>query len=280
MTTTRTVRVFNVTYSALGLALGAANAVRHRVEGYRTPRPFDESNIAAAVEYAQVVVDRIEGLGEIEWVGRRVLEIGPGSDLATGAVMMHRGAAAYHAIDAFDNRGDVHPRLWQHLGEQLGAPVDKTKLQFTLATFPSLPELDGEFDLIVSNATLEHIPDISELFEVLTRFARPGCTMVHHIDAQTHMRWIRDRDPLNILRYPDAIYDRLLSFPGSPNRLRADDYREAATEAGWVSPHIIPGRRADPNYIRQVQPHLAKQFRAREDIGLLNFTLLTSLAPR
>ena len=72
--------MLNSTYAALGLALGAANAVRHGVEGYKTPRPFDESDIGTAVEYAQVVVDRIEGLGGIDWTGKRVLEIGPGSD--------------------------------------------------------------------------------------------------------------------------------------------------------------------------------------------------------
>lgn len=268
--------MLNSTYAALGLVLGAANAVRHRVEGYRTPRPFDESDVGTAVQYAQVVVDRLEGLGGIDWTGKRVLEIGPGSDLASGAVMMHRGAASYRAVDAFDNRRDVDPKLWQRLAEQLGANIDHTKLHFTLATFPSLRELNGEYDLIVSNATLEHIPAIRELFGVLTRFARPGCMMVHHIDAQTHMRWIREQDPLNILRYSDPVYDRLLSFPGSPNRLRADDYKEAATVAGWADARIIPGRSADPHYIRKVQPRLAKQFRAREDLGMLNFTLVTS----
>ena len=268
--------MLNPIYTGLGLALGAANSVRHRIEGYRTPRPFDESDIGIAVEYAQEVVDRLEGLGEIEWTGKRVLEIGPGSDLAGGAVMMHRGAASYRAIDAFDNRRDVKPELWRRLEESLGAPIDPAALRFTLATFPSLPELDGEYDLIVSNATLEHIPSIGELFETLTRFAAPGCAMVHHIDAQTHMRWIRERDPLNILRYPEPVYDRLLSFPGSPNRLRAGDYEEAATAAGWVDARIVPGRMADPDYIREVQPHLAKRFRTRDDLEMLNFTLVAS----
>lgn len=268
--------MLNSIYSGLGLALGAANSVRHRLEGYRTPRTFDESDTEAAAEYAQVVVDRIEGLGGIGWGGRRVLEIGPGSDLASGAVMMHRGAASYRAIDAFDNRREVKPELWRRLEESLGAPIDPAALRFTLATFPSLPELDGEYDLIVSNATLEHIPSIGELFKALTGFAAPGCTMVHHVDAQTHMRWIRERDPLNILRYPDPLYDLLLSFPGSPNRLRAGDYRQAATTAGWADARIVPGRMADPGYIREVRPRLAKRFRTRDDLEMLNFTLVAT----
>lgn len=269
--------MLNSAYTALGLVLGAANAVRHRVRGYTTPRPFDESDVETAVEYAQVVVDRIEGLGGIEWTGKRVLEIGPGSDLAGGAVMLHRGAISYHAVDAFDNRRDVDPRLWQRLGERLDTTIDEAELRFTLATFPSLGELDGEYDLIVSNATLEHIPSIPELFEALARFTRPGCAMVHHIDAQTHMRGIREWDPLNILRYPDSVYDRLLSFPGSPNRLRAGDYEEAATAAGWTGARIVPGRMADPDYVRKAQPRLAKRFRRREDLAMLNFTLVAGL---
>ncbi len=111
--------------------------------------------------------------------------------MSSGALMLHRGAESYMAIDAFDNRHNTHPELYRGLEEHVGMLIDHSSLGFTLTTFPDLPELHGQYDLIVSNATLEHIPDIGDLFAALSRFAAPGCRMIHNIDGRTHMRWIR-----------------------------------------------------------------------------------------
>ena len=84
--------------------------------------------------------------------------------------------------------------------------------------------------------------------------------MVHHIDAQTHMRWIKDTDPLNILRFPDVIYRNLLDFPGAPNRLRARDFERLAGMAGWASTRVVPGRRAPAGYVSRTRVN--RRFRA------------------
>src|SRR6266536_6224125 len=125
-------------------------------------------------------LDRLQEHGAIDWTGKRVLEVGPGSDLSTGAVILARGAESYRAVDLFDNRAQADPALYGELGRRLGAPVDLARLQFTLATFPGLREVDGAYDLIVSNATLEHVEDVGGLFASLRRLAAPGARMVHH----------------------------------------------------------------------------------------------------
>jgi hypothetical protein len=264
----------NAGWYAVGLALGVANKTRHRARGsYTTPRPFSANDLERTIDHAIGIVDRLQERGPIEWTGRRILEIGPGSDLATGAVMLARGAASYHAVDAFDNRTQARPDLYSALNARLGSHIDPSQLGFTLADFPAIDELDGEFDVIVSNATLEHIEDVPRLFAALAQRAAPGCQMVHHVDGQTHMRWVKDRDPLNILRYTDEVYHRLLAFPGAPNRLRAGDYLDAARAADWSPQPTVAGRRAAPAYIAAIRPALPPRFRSRSDLDALTFTV-------
>lgn len=261
----------------LGFGMGAANTVRHRVRGYVNPRPFSASDVQRTIAHAIGVVDRLETSGGISWYGRRVLEIGPGSDLATGAVIMHRGASSYCAVDLFDNRGQADPALYAELSRTLGAAIDPASLTFCQTEFPQLPDLHGEWDLIVSNATLEHIEEIPPLFRRLAQLAAPGARMVHHVDAQTHMRWIREIDPWNILRYPGALYDRVLRFPGAPNRLLAGDYVRAARSVGWSGARVEEDLRADEQYLARAR--LARPFRsAGPDLHFLTFTLVATRA--
>jgi SAM-dependent methyltransferase len=258
--------------------MGAANTVRHRVRGYVNPRPFSASDVQRTITHAIGIVNRLESDGAIDWRGARVLELGPGSDLATGAVMVDRGASSYCAVDLFDNRGQADPALYPELSRTLGSPIDPSRLVFCQTSFPDLPDVRGEWDLIVSNATLEHIDDIAALFRRLAELAAPDARMIHHVDAQTHMRWIRQIDPWNILRYPNAVYTRMLRFPGAPNRLLAGDYVRAADAAGWSEALARGALCADENYLSRAR--LARRFRsAGPDLRFLTFTLVASRAP-
>jgi Methyltransferase domain len=180
-------------------------------------------------------------------------------------------------VDLFDNRGQADPALYPELSSTLGRPIDPSRLRFCQTAFPALPDVDGEWDLIVSNATLEHIEDIPSLFRRLAELAAPGARMVHHVDAQTHMRWIREIDPWNILRYPEAVYARMLRFPGAPNRLLAGDYVSAAESAGWSEARVRGALCADENYLSRIR--LARRFRsAGPDLRFLTFTLVADRA--
>jgi SAM-dependent methyltransferase len=264
----------NAALHLAGLAMGTANTVRHRHRGYVNPRPFSAADVDRTIQHALEVVDRLQHHGAIDWTGLRVLEVGPGSDLSSGAVIMARGAASYRAVDLFDNTGQADPALYTEIGRRLDTPVDLAGLQFTLASFPGLPEVDGTYDMIVSNATLEHVEDVGGLFASLRRLAAPGARMVHHVDGQTHMRWIKDVDPLNILRYSDRTYARLLDFPGAPNRLRAEHYLQAAQASGWGDTTTVPDVRADAGYLERTR--LARRFRSSTTLEVLTFTLVAS----
>jgi hypothetical protein len=262
--------VKNQLLSGVGLVLGAANTVRHRMQGYVNPRPFSAEDADRAIVHAFGVVNALEDHG-VSWHGRRVLEVGPGPDMATGAIMLDRGAASYHAVDLFDNRNQAPPDLYRTLESQLSSAVDETRLGFTQTSFPGLPELDGEFDLIVSNACLEHVADIGGLFARLRQLSAPRTTMVHQIDGMAHMRWFSDHDPLNHLRYSERVYRRILDFPGAPNRLRSSQFAQLARSAGWSQVEIVADKRAAPAYLQDLR--VAPQYQRMPDLDLLAFTL-------
>jgi hypothetical protein len=262
--------VNNQLLTGVGLVLGAANTVRHRVQGYVHPRPFSAQDAERAIVHAFAVVDSLEDHG-VRWHGRRVLEIGPGPDMATGAIMLHRGAVSYHAVDLFDNRDQARPDLYRTLESRLSCTVDETRLGFTQTSFPSLPELDGEFDLIVSNACLEHVADVGGLFARLRQLSAPRTTMVHQIDGKAHMRWFSDHDPLNHLRYSERVYRRILDFPGAPNRLRSSQFAQLARSAGWSKVEILADKRAAPAYLKDLR--VASPYQQMPDLGLVAFTL-------
>src|SRR5919197_1496041 len=172
----------NAALHVAGQVMGTANNVRHRYRGYVTQSPSSPPALERTIGHGLAVVDRLQEHAGIDWTGKRVLEVGPGSDLSTGAVMLARGAASYRAVDLFDNTDQADPALYRELGRRLGAPVDVTRLGFTLASFPGLEEVEGAYDLLVSNATLEHVKDVGGLFVSLRRLAAPGARMVHNVD--------------------------------------------------------------------------------------------------
>ena len=262
----------NAALFAAGLVLGAANTVRHKRQGYVNPRPFTPAEIDRTIDHALGNVDRLQRSGAIDWAGKRVLELGPGSDLTTGGVILARGAASYVAADLFDNRSQAQPELYERLGARIGADVDPGRLEFIQTSFPGLPDVSGEFDVIVSNACLEHVADPRGVFARLAELAAPSATMVHEIDAKAHMRWFREHDPLNHLRYADWIHERVLDFPGAPNRLRAGDFERLAEQGGWRST-VIPSAIAKPGYLERTR--VARAYRARPDLAWLTFALVS-----
>lgn len=253
-----------------GLALGAANTIRHRMQGYVNPRPFSAEDVDRTIAHALGVVNELEGHG-VSWEGRRVLEVGPGPDLATGAIMLHRGATSYQAVDLFDNRQQSSADIYRALERRLGTDVDESRLGFTQTRFPDLPALTGEYDTIVSNACLEHVGDVSGLLARLRELGAPGALMVHQIDGKAHMRWFRDHDPLNHLRYSEHIYRRVLDFPGAPNRLRGSEFAQCARMTGWSAVEVVPDTRAARSYMQDLR--VAPPYDQMADLDLLTFTL-------
>lgn len=241
-------------YFAAGLGLMALAWAKHRLSGYTTPSSIDTADPAASAAYVRDVVDdwlRFLPAG-VSLRDRDVLELCPGASLGTGALLLALGARSYHAVDKFRLVTDA-PDMAAHVLKDLDArfaPADVARAAAIIAegglTYRADLDFDiralagmRHFDLMVSYVALEHFEALDHAVAQMTALARPGCVAVHMIDFRTHTRWIRERDPNNIYRYPSALY-RLFGFSGQHNRLRPADYVRAFEAAGWRDVRVVP----------------------------------------
>jgi hypothetical protein len=102
--------------------------------------------------------------------------------------------------------------------------------------------------------------------------------MVLLIDLQTHSRWIRQKDPINIYRYPQWIY-RLFAFRGIPNRVRPYQYKAACERHGWSNVVIKAGTLLPDKNFKAVKNQLAREFiDDKNQMNLLSFWLYATRA--
>lgn len=269
----------------LGLAWG-----KNRLHGYTTPNRVATSDVEGKVAY---LLDIFASLcrflpPQFDLRGRDVLELSPGASRGNGVLFLALGARSYHAIDVFDLAGDEDPAFFGQLLDRFpeGREADRERAR-TIAVTPGtrefgytvgrdfdIPRLaEGRaFDLIVSCAAFEHYDSPAEAIAGLTQVARPGCGTVHIIDLQTHSRWIRERDPNNIYRYPEPVY-RLFRFPGQPNRQRPADYVRSFAAEGWSDIHFVPSRTVDPALHEASLRGLAAPFASQDDMSILDGAL-------
>ncbi|OYD80896.1 class I SAM-dependent methyltransferase [Azospirillum brasilense] len=195
-------------------------------------RSADE--ISQAVDYALQVgknyISQINALPDgLE--GRRVLEIGPGSDFGPALLLASAGAKV-SIIDRFvaEWQDDYHRPLYTALRDRW--PGDPSPFNAVLAAggysdvitvFSCAMEdivEDQKFDIIISNAVLEHMRDIGQAVESMARITIPFGWGLHQIDFRDHRNFSK---PLEYLLYTDEEFEEklghLLGECGQPYRV-------------------------------------------------------------
>lgn len=236
----------NSLFYTAGLGFLALAKAKHALVGYSSPKPI--TDVEGCAEYdigiAQHYLDRLAAVGEtVE--GKRVLELGPGSDLGVGILLLKAGAASYTAFDRFPLAENAPSDVYERLHER--ASVDLSFLtEIRYEVEPSFNLLrrfhEQEFDLALSIAAFEHFDDVEETLRQLHGLLSPDALLLAEIDLQTHSRWIREADPNNIYRYPRWLY-RMFSFPGQPNRVRPTDYLRLLSD--WRDVRLMPANQFD-----------------------------------
>jgi SAM-dependent methyltransferase len=265
-------------YYAAGIAFLAMAKLKHTLRGYTSPKPFDSTETQRCIDYDQRVVDEwLQALaayrdGDRSIAGRNVLELGPGSDLGVGLLLLAGGAARYNACDVNNLVARTPPAFYESFIEYLASRVSADKVAElraelerqrsgaeSLLNYVVTPDFNlvtgvgrGTIDLVFSQAAFEHFDDIDAVVAQLTEVCKPGAMIVAEIDLKTHSRWIRDKDPNNIYRYSDAVY-RSFWFRGIPNRVRPHEYRNAFARHGWndIRIHALAQTSADGKWSRQ-----------------------------
>jgi len=284
----------------LGLCLRIINKIRRSMIGYTTPRTFSTKEIKRSVTYCLDVVRYWEEIlrdytGEQHpFSNKNVIELGPGPDLGTGLIIIALGAKRYAAVDKnkliYKTPQIFYDTMLDHLKGLPGylkakaAVDDLQKNDFSEVFFYvydpyfNLQKLPSHnFDILVSQAVLEHLVNIKQIFKILYSKMDLHSVMVHEVDLGTHTGLIRTIDPLNLLRYSDLIWN-ILKFDGSPNRLCMSDYRQILHQIGFVKIETIPTRVYDNEYAKRTKSYLAEKFKnySDEDIMTKSFYLLAS----
>ncbi len=266
---------------------------KHRLTGYRKPNTVSEDDRNARIGYVHDVVQSWLRFmpPDVSVSGRSVLELGPGSSLATGSLLLAHGAASYTAVDAFrlageetaDFRHDAVRRFDGALLEEdvraAEAAMSASSDAFRYHVDPGfdIPALCGDqtFDLILSCAAFEHFDAIETTIDGLTKVARSGCVSLHIVDLQTHTNAIRERDPNNIYRFSPGFYS-LLAFPGQPNRKRPIDYAKAFEKNGWRDVQVIAAKSIPPEKRKLQTSGLAAHFdRPEMEMHILDLVIIS-----
>jgi SAM-dependent methyltransferase len=273
-------------YFTIGIAFLALAKIKHAVYGYTSPKPFSTSEFQRCADYDIQVVDQwIAHLQEYTkdnasdiLSGKRILELGPGSDLGVGLYLLSKSISQYNAVDV-NNLVQTVPKgfyvsFLAHL-KQSNADCDvaflKAELEKTSAgnndklNYVCRKDFDisaaglQKIDIVFSQAAFEHFDDVDQTIASISAVTAPGSIMVVLIDLQTHSRWIRHKDPINIYRYARWLY-RLFAFRGIPNRVRPYQYMAACERHGWSNIVIKAGVRLAEDRYRAVKNSLDKQF--------------------
>ena len=284
----------NLFYYCLGVIFIFLNKIRYSIEGYKTPRPFSIKENNICIDYDFGVVDgwlnELNNLTDSTFSikGKNVLELGPGADLGVGLILLAKGVRKYSAIDVNPLIYKVPKGFYDSLFTEITKRIpcaNINDLKYQLQLFYegrndrlnyiydknfSFSRLQSEMiDIVFSQAAFEHFDNIENTLRNVSEIVSDGGWILSVIDFQTHTRWIRERDPLNIYRYSDKIY-KILSFKGIPNRLRPDDYIRYLEKFGWKDIKFVPKKRLSQKELEIISPYLYGRFSNCENIDILN----------
>jgi len=265
-----------------GLFLRILNKIRHTILGYKTPRMFSATVIEQSITYVLKVTEQWEaaisaytGISNV-FENKNILELGPGPDLGTGLILIAKGAKSYTAFDKFNLLGQsttlFYETLLNHLkkypyfekAKSLVENLKKKKFSnnffYIVSPTYNFNKLQTKYDLIVSQAVMEHFEKPFEIIKKLYQKMKKNGIIFGEVDLGTHTRILRDIDPINLYRYSDKIW-KLLKFKGSPNRNLPFEYKNMLINAGFKDVNIQIIKSYNENYVRKAKKYLSKKFK-------------------
>ncbi|MFA6027936.1 MAG: methyltransferase domain-containing protein [Patescibacteria group bacterium] len=260
----------NCFYYFFGIIILFINKIRYGFFGYKKPRDFPVSAMEKAIKYDQSVVDgwliNLKQYEGMDIKDKTVLELGPGADLGIALLLLNKGAKKYTALDV-NNLVETVPELFYEKllesinnKELISALKDKNKINYICDKNFNISKINIEDSAIIfSQAAFEHFSDPEKALEQLSQTAKSGAILIAEVDLQTHTKWLREKDPLNIYRYANNIYN-LFHFSGIPNRIRPQEYKKILEKNNWKNVVIKPKNILSGQELKKISPRLAEPF--------------------
>lgn len=275
----------------IGLSIMFLNKIRHEVKGYTSARGFKFHDLERVINYDLRIVKRwmdyLEQYekGAAQMKNKNILELGPGADLGVGLITLAQGANSYNAVDVHNLVKDTPKEFYDllleklqkdpnlvpdinELRDQLNRTLsnDTDRLNYRVQKDFDLSILaEKKIDLIVSNSAFQQFDNPEKTINQISQISNSGTYFIALIDLKTHTRWINKRDPLNIYRYPDSLYN-LLKFKGSQNRVRPNEFKQMLEKNNWTKVKIYPRIDLEPNYVSNIRQSLHPRFQNEETL--------------
>lgn len=193
---------------------------------------------------------------------KSVLEIGPGPDF--GAQIICADYANFVVADRFLAPWDdsYHPDFYTQLREAWG-PSDALEKVIrqrgydgVIKTIPSGAEqlgseYSGKFNLVLSNAVLEHVDDLTSCAKALNKVTAMGGMHSHQIDLRDHANFSK---PLEYLLDSDVRSDTEVVLRGHPRR--SNEIAHIFKDCGFAVHNIAATAVATSEYLADFMPRL------------------------
>ena len=205
--------------------------------------------------------------------GLRILELGPGPSLGT-AILLAAAGARVTVADRFAAQwdDDYHPKVMRGLAERARslpgvevtliedllrantfAPHVVTIREYAAEELQQLPK--ASFDVVVSNAVLEHLADVPQAFAGLAHVTARGGVGLHQVDFRDHRDFSH---PLEYLTLSNEDFRAMFAERNGEcgNRWRPRQMARAFDAAGLSLRVFVPNMSADPAYVEGIVPRL------------------------
>lgn len=231
------------------------------------------ADVAYAIQCGRSYRSQLESK-KVNCDGARILEVGPGVGFGAAAYLVASGASVTVADRWLAPWQDgYHDKFYAALAKAI---VDEVPNPRVIARLAERGSYDGgpisllpisaerlssakvdPFDVIMSNAVLEHVPGLAAAARALHAATRPGGFGFHQIDMRDHRDFSR---PLEYLLFTAAAWEKLSTAAnweyGSQRRKSA--YEDAFRNTGFELVEVAVNEHSDPTYLAEFKARLAR----------------------
>ena len=236
----------------------------------------------------------------------RILELGPGHSLLGGILLLSWGMTRYDGVDAFpiahSDARRVRALRERLVGPQvmpIHEPALAARREEILDRFDEVVSLEGDeavlnedllrlhypvdaadlpfeadtYDVVFSNAVLEHVRDVANTAVEGARVLKPGGLSIHQVDFRDHRDFSRPRAflELSAREWEELLAETPFEYT---NRQRLSDVRTAFEEAGLELCSLVVNQSAPIDEEERARLDEAFRGRTQEDLEALSALMI------
>jgi len=237
---------------------------------------IDNYSTNEMVDYCERIVEKYKKFGNINLFRKNILEIGPGRTLGVAALFVIKGANEVISVDKFNCLRKDDEIILKKLCNKYNKDYQKILKKIGYMSGVGIEEVDRflnkKFDVIISNAVLEHLSDLKRAIYQMSKMIKSQGIMVHEVDLACHNRFAKIH-PLYFLTFSDKQWSKMGSNVGQPNRYRFSHYLAFLKDAGFTIKAIEITKKIRSTEVEEIRDSLNEKFKhlSTHDLQILGF---------